>query len=98
VADRLQGVLDHYLPINVRAVTVIAPRPFEEVVYPPDADLQDSFFDNHPEIERYDGPMDEAAAAVPAWLVLRSNTGGHVSADPASLATLTRRTFFLPPS
>jgi hypothetical protein len=96
--ERLQSVLDRYLPINVRAVMVLAPRVDIEIVFPGDDAPQDSFLDRYPEIENYDGLADDAAAALPAWVVLRSNTLGDVSVDFANLVTLTRRTFFLPPS
>jgi hypothetical protein len=96
--ERLQPVLDRYLPINVRAVMVLAPRVDIEIVFPGDDAPQDSFLDRYPEIENYDGLADDAAAALPAWVVLHSNTLGDVSVDFANLVTLTRRTFFTPPS
>jgi phage tail-like protein len=96
MVQRLRAALTRYLPINVRVVVRLAPRPFVEDVYTPAADIGESYADQYPEVEYYTGPGEDAALAVP-WTVLHSNTLGDVSADPANPATLLRRTHFVPP-
>ncbi len=96
--ERLRAALERFLPINVRAVVILAPRVDLEIVYGPGQDIGESYLDQYPLVETYTGLDDAAAAALPDWIVLLSTTGDHVSADPADLTTLRRRTFFLPPS
>jgi hypothetical protein len=95
--ERLRAVLERFLPINVRAVVILAPRVDVEFVYQPNADLEETFLDNHPDVERFIGLEDTAAAALPEWGLLLSTTPSHVSADVADLTTLRRRTYFPPP-
>lgn len=96
--ERLRAVLERFLPINVRAVVILAPRVYIEYIYRPDADIEEAYLDKHPDIEYYTGLGDSTAAALPDWVLLLSTTPGHVSADPADLTTLRRRTYFPPPS
>ncbi len=95
--ERLRPVLERFLPINVRAVVILAPRVAIEQVYPPNADIQESYQDQYPYAEYYSGLRDSAAVALPDWGLLRSNTPGAVSANPANLLTLRHRTYFPPP-
>jgi hypothetical protein len=98
VAERLRAALTRFLPINVRLVVDLAPRPFEEEVYTPAADLLEEYADVFPFLETFDGPIDAASAVLPTWELLRSTLAGHVSADPADVTTLRRRTYVPPPS
>jgi hypothetical protein len=94
--DRLRAVLERFLPVNVRAVVVFAPRADIELVYTPDADIQESYRDEHPDVEAYAGPAEQITDAAPDWRLLLSTTLGHVSADPDDPPTLRHRTFFPP--
>src|SRR6266566_4548955 len=102
--DRLRPVLERFLPINVRALVILSPPPFTEYVYQtdpavgPTVDIQESYQDNYPFVEYYDGPKeDRIAAALPDWAQLRSNTLSDVSASATDLTTLRHRTYFPPP-
>ena len=95
--QRLVQALHGFLPINVRTVIRLTPRVDIEFVYAPDVDLVEQFADVYPEIEYYAGLDDAAAAALPDWGFLLSNTLGQVSADAADLTTLRRRSYFPPP-
>jgi phage tail-like protein len=97
MVDRLRAALTRYLPINVRLVVDLAPRPFEEFVYTPAADLLESYQDEFPFLDILDGLDDSVSAALPDWSLLLSTLAGHVSADPANPTTLRRRTFYPPP-
>jgi phage tail-like protein len=96
--ERLGRVLERFLPINVRVVVILAPRVDIEFVYRPGADIGESFSDDYPFIEYYSGLGEDAAAPLPKMdiIFLLSNTPGHVSANPADLTTLRRRTYFPP--
>jgi phage tail-like protein len=94
--DRLRAVLERFLPINVRAVVVFAPRADIELVYTPDADIQEAYHDEHPDVEVHSGLADQTSLAAPDWRVLLSSTLGHVSADAADPTTLRHRTAFPP--
>jgi phage tail-like protein len=91
--DRLRAVLERFLPVNVRAVVVFAPRADVELVYTPDADIQEAYRDEHPDIETHTGLGEQTLDAAPDWRLLLSTTLGHVSADPADPTTLRHRTF-----
>ncbi len=100
MVERLRAVLERFLPINARAVVILAPRVDIELVYQPGvpgADIDEQFQDKHPDIENYLGLDDQAFAALPDWVVLLSTTPGRVSANPANLQSLRNRTFFPPP-
>ena len=90
--DRLLPVLDRFLPVNVRAVVILAPRVFEEdpIV------LGESFSDDFPFIENSGGVTESAAVSMPGVSVLLANTPGNLSASLADLSTLRRRSFFPP--
>lgn len=96
--ERLRPMLGRFLPINTRAVVILAPPADVEGVYTPGADLSDAFLDDiQPVVERFAAVEDSAAAALPDWSQLLTNTAGHLSANPADLTTLRRRVFFQPP-
>jgi hypothetical protein len=98
MVERLRPVLERFLPINVRAVVILAPRVDIEFVYTPGADIEERYLDKHPTIEYYTGLGDSAAAALPDWVVLLSNTLGHVSVDPTAPTTVRHRAYFPPPA
>ena len=95
--ERVRQILQRFLPINARAVLVLAPSLTVESVYPPGADIQEQYADKHPFIDTYPGLADETAVALPGWTILRSTTAADVSANPSVPATWRRRTFFFPP-
>jgi hypothetical protein len=88
-------VLDRFLPINVRAVVILAPRVDIEFLYPVGEDIEESFFDEHPDIEFIAAPLEDPApfADAPDWTQLLSNTLGHVSVDSANPLTVRHRSF-----
>ncbi|XXT15198.1 hypothetical protein WME94_33605 [Sorangium sp. So ce429] len=94
--ERLSGVLRRFLPINVRAVVILAPRVDVEYVYAPQ-DIVERYEDDHPDIDRYAGPTDSAQAELPEWSFLLANTTGHISWNPADTTSLFHRVFFEPP-
>jgi hypothetical protein len=94
--ERLRPLLRKFLPIQTRAVVVIAPAVDIENVYTPGADIGEAYLDEYPDIEHYTGLDDASSVALTGWEVLLSTTAGHVSADPLDLTTLRRRTFFRP--
>ena len=90
--DRLLPVLDRFLPVNVRAVVILAPRVFEE---DPIA-IAESFSDDFPFIEDNGGVTESVFVSMPGVSVLLANTPGNLSASLADLTTLRRRSFFPP--
>ncbi len=96
-ASRLRELLARFLPINLRAVVILVPSIDVELVYPPGAGIEEQWQDTHPFVDTFADISDETAAELPEWEVLHANTPHHVSADPADLKTLRRRTQFSPP-
>ncbi|SFK34163.1 hypothetical protein [Lysobacter sp. cf310] len=96
-AARLKQLLAEFLPINLRAVIVLAPSLTTEVLYAPGADLSDSYLDDYPFVEQFLDLADSTSAALPDWVLLLSNQVASVSANPTNLTTLRRRTYFPPP-
>ncbi len=94
--ERLREVLHRFLPINVRAVVILAPRVDIEYVYSP-TDIFEKYDDDHPDIDYYSGVQDSAAAELPGWSFLLSNTPGHISWDPGNPSSLLHRVFYEPP-
>jgi hypothetical protein len=94
-AERLRQLLDRFLPVNVRAVIVLRSAALEEVVFPPGRPA-DAYRDDFPYVERYQGPGEATAVDLPGWLFFLSTDGASVTADPASLSTLRRRTWWPP--
>ena len=93
----LQQLLSKFMPINLRAIIVLNPSIHTEYVYTTDSDIEESYMDIYPNVDIYSGLMDSTSAALPDWSRLLSNTLGHVSADPISLLTLRRRTYYPDP-
>jgi hypothetical protein len=99
MVKRLLLALERFLPINVRVVVVLAPRVDIEFVYGEGKDIDEKYQDKYPFIELFSGPQEQLITAVlPELSLLLSTTPGHVSADPANLPTLRRRSFFPPPT
>ncbi|MCU0919056.1 MAG: phage tail protein [Burkholderiaceae bacterium] len=96
-AARLRHLLAEFLPINLRAVIVLAPELALEMVYGAGVDLSDRYTDEYPFVDSLGGPADSWAAALPEWAVLLSNQLVSLAADPADLTTLRRRSWFAPP-
>lgn len=94
--ERLREVLHRFLPIHVRAVVILAPRVDIEYVYSP-TDIFEKYDDDHPDIDYYAGVQDSAAAELPGWSFLLSNTPGHISWDPGNPSSLLHRVFYEPP-
>jgi len=91
--DRLEQLLAQFLPINLRAVVILAPSIDLDLVYAPGADISETYFDQYPMADAL-GPIgDSTTAALPQWAVLTSNRSDHRSADPANLTTLRERTY-----
>ncbi|WP_437594140.1 two-component regulator propeller domain-containing protein [Sorangium sp. So ce1000] len=96
-AARLRELLARFLPLNLRAVVVIVPSIDVDVVYPDDAEIDEEWQDEYPFADTLAALSDESAADLPEWEVLLASDKEHVSADPADLKTLRRRTHFPPP-
>ncbi|WP_158549231.1 two-component regulator propeller domain-containing protein [Lysobacter silvisoli] len=96
-AARLKQLLAEFLPVNMRAVIVLAPSLTTEVLYPPGADIGESYLDDYPFVEQFLDLADSSAAALPDWVLLLSNQVAGRTADPTNLSTLRRRTYFPPP-
>jgi phage tail-like protein len=95
-ADRLRELIQRFVPINLRVVVIVVEQAEEELLYPPGAGIQDSYSDVYPFVSALGAISDSAAAALPGASLLRSNNVSNVSANPASLSTLSRRTYFPP--
>ncbi len=95
-ALRLRELLQQFLPVNLRATIIVVAGAGEEFVYPAGTGIQESYHDNFPFAEKLTPIVDASAAAMPSLLVIHSNTATDVSANPADLRTLRRRTFFPP--
>jgi phage tail-like protein len=101
---RLEAVLARFLPINVRAVVVLAPRVDVDYFYEP-ADIGESYEDVYPFVEDAAPVVAEERVAVslPEWILLAAAVPGpapagppievHRSADPKDLTSLRERTF-----
>jgi phage tail-like protein len=95
-ADRLSEMLQRFLPINLRALIILVETPDVEFVYPNAVGPTDSYSDDYPFVSYYGPIPDSSAAAMPGLVVLHSNMTDNVSANPADLTTLRRRTYFPP--
>jgi hypothetical protein len=95
-ASRLRALLQQFVPVNLRAVVIVVAPADMELLYPPGADIQESYKDEFPFADTLGPITDQFAAAMTGVVVLQSNTAGNVSADPGNLTTLRRRTFFPP--
>jgi len=91
--DRLRPVLERFLPINVRAIVILATPAVSEDVYI-DTAILDSYQDTFPYLEDYEGPgEDRIGLVLPDWRLLRSNTPDDVSANPSDLTSLRHRPY-----
>jgi len=95
-AGRLRSFLAQFLPVNLRAIVIVVAPLNQEFVYSAGADIQERYSDQYPFAETLAPLADSAAAAMPGLVVLESNKLSDVSANPADLTTLRRRTFFAP--
>jgi hypothetical protein len=95
-ALRLRELLRQFQPVNLRAVVIVVAPADVEFVYLPGSDIQESYHDVYPFAEALGPVNDNTTAAMPELLILRSNAAANVSANPADLTTLRRRTFFPP--
>ena len=97
-SERLRQVLGRFLPINVRAVVVLAPRLDVEFVYPPGTEIGERYRDEYPFVELVPRAADVTAAALPFAMIRSADLTEplpiDVSADPGQATTLLRRTFF----
>ncbi|MEO6218635.1 MAG: hypothetical protein ABIO86_21595 [Sphingomonas sp.] len=91
---RLLQVLNRFKPINLRIALVIAPDPLVEFLYPPGADILESWFDNVPLAEAFGAILDSTSATIPGLAVLLANELASRSADTLDPITLLRRTWF----
>ncbi len=96
-AGRLRDLLTRFLPINRRAIVIIIPTVDAESVYADGAEIGESWSDVYPFADTLTGLSDSTAAALPQWSVLHANIASDVSANPADLTTLRRRSFYPPP-
>ena len=97
--EQLRAVLARFLPINVRAVAILVPRLDIEYVYGRGVEIGETYEDNHPIIEFFTGLGEDTNAPRPRvdWRILHANIADQVSADPANLTSLRRRTYFPDP-
>jgi hypothetical protein len=94
--ERLREVMARFIPVNLRALVIVVASADVEFLYPAGTDILDSYLDDYPFADALGEISDEAAAAMPGLVIILSNTANNVSANPADLTTLKRRTF-LPP-
>lgn len=94
--ERLRQLIPRFLPINARAVIILAPSANIEYVYGAGVEPGEAYLDRYPFVEYVGDPVDATAAAMPGVVVLRSNQVGERTADPADLTTLRRRSYFQP--
>ena len=91
---RLLQLLNKLKPINLRLILIIAPDPTTELLYPPGADIGESWSDNVPLVETLSGLSDATTVTIPGLTVLLSNELESRSANFLDLETLLRRTWF----
>lgn len=91
---RLLQLLNKLKPINLRLLLVIAPDPLTEVLYPPGADIGESWSDSVPVVDVLTGLSDATSVVIPGLAVLLANDLDSLSADSDDGATLLRRTWF----
>jgi hypothetical protein len=93
---RLREFLARFTPVNLRALVILVTADYAEFVYDGNATLQDRYHDVYPFSDAL-GPLTDATAAImQGMVVIRSNLADNVSANPANLNTLRRRTRFDP--
>lgn len=95
-AERLRELLSRFIPANLRALIVIVATANTEFVYRAGADLKDGYQDEYPFADAFGAVDDAVMVAMPGLVIIQSNSASNVSANPADLTTLRRRTFFPP--
>ncbi|MGV6875480.1 hypothetical protein ACUSIJ_22660 [Pseudochelatococcus sp. B33] len=92
--ERLFQLLNDFKPINTRLRLVIRPSPLIEVVYPPGADIGESWSDNAPFTEVLGAMADGSGVVYPGLAVLLAHDTASRVIDFADPATFRRRTWF----
>jgi hypothetical protein len=91
--DRVRALVEPFRPVPVQFVWFIEPPVVTEMLYTP-VDLRESYTDAYPTVESLGAVGESYAVELQGWSVIRTNTPGHVSANPADTTTLQRRVFF----
>jgi hypothetical protein len=94
--SRLRALLASLIPVNIRVVIIVVAPGDSEYVYATGADIQESYNDVYPFAEVLGAIGESVAAEMPGVVVLESNTAGNLSANPADLTTVRRRSYFPP--
>jgi len=94
--ERLRQLVPRFLPVNARAVIILAPSAEIEYIYGAGVEIGERYLDSYPFVEIVGAPVDAAAAVMPGVVVLRSNTPADRTADPGDLTTLRGRSYFPP--
>lgn len=95
-ADRVRTLVEPFRPLPVNFVWFVEPTRTVESLYG-QVDLAEGYTDVYPIVEHL-GDIDESTSvALPGVTILHANVLAEVSANPADLATLRRRTFFPDP-
>jgi len=78
---------------------ILAPRLDIEYVYGRGVEIGETYRDRYPIVELLTGLGEDANAPRPRvdWQFLHANVADQVSADPANLMSLRRRTYFSAP-
>ena len=95
-ASRLRELLARFIPVNLRAVVIVVPSVDTEFVYTLGADIQESYHDQYPFADVLGTLSDSTTAVLPNVVIIRASLVDNVSANPADLTTLRRRTWFPP--
>jgi phage tail-like protein len=93
---RLRELVQRFVPINLRVIVIVVEQRVEEFVYPQGTGIQESYSDDFPFLSVVGPITDSAAASMPGLTIMQSNKVDNVSANPANLNTLSRRSFFPP--
>jgi hypothetical protein len=93
---RLRELLARFIPVNLRTLVIVLAAADTEFIYTKGADIQESYNDEYPFVDALGALSDAASAAMPELVILLSNRSDNISADPADLTTVRRRTFFPP--
>jgi phage tail-like protein len=94
--QRLRQLLQEFLPINIRALVILAPSLDNEYVYRSGADIGELYQDKYPYSDYLTGLSDSAAVALPDWRQFRSNTLSDITVNTSDLTTLRSRTYYPP--
>jgi len=77
-------------------VVIVVPSVDTEFVYTSGADIQESYHDQYPFADVLGTLSDSTTAVLPNVVIIRASLVDNVSANPADLTTLRRRTWFPP--